>query len=51
MQARLEVAIHQSITPRWGNIADCLSQTAQQVNLPVCSPQCPFNAEGQARKL
>ena len=25
--------------------------TAQQVNLPACSPHCPFNAEGQAGKL
>ena len=22
--------------------------TAQQVNLPACSPHCPFDAEGQA---
>ena len=25
--------------------------TAQQVNLPACSPHCPFNAERQAGKL
>ena len=25
--------------------------TAQQVNLPACSPDCPFNAERQAGKL
>ena len=24
---------------------------AQQVNLPACSPPCPFNAERQAGKL
>ena len=28
----------------------CFSQ-AQQVNLPACSPHCPFNAERQAGKL
>ena len=25
--------------------------TAQQVNLPACSPHCPFNAERQVGKL
>ena len=25
--------------------------TVQQVNLPACSPHCPFNAECQAGKL
>ena len=25
--------------------------TAQQLNLPACSPHCPFNAEHQAGKL
>ena len=25
--------------------------TTQQVNLPACSPHCPFNAERQAEKL
>ena len=25
--------------------------TAQQANLPACSPHCPFNAERQAGKL
>ena len=24
--------------------------TAQPVNLPACSPHCPFNAERQARR-
>ena len=24
---------------------------AQQVNMPACSPYCPFNAERQAGKL
>ena len=26
-------------------------QTAQQVNLPACSPHCPFDAERQVGKL
>ena len=26
-------------------------QTAQQINLPACSPHCPYNAERQAGKL
>ena len=30
------------------NLVKCLSRTAQQVNLPACSPHCPFNAERRA---
>ena len=34
-----------------GDIPQVSFPTAQQVNLPVCSPHCPFNAERQAGKL
>ena len=46
VRARLGVASHLSkVTLRWGNPAKA------QVNLPACSPHCPFNAERQAGKL
>ena len=36
---------------KMGNTAKRLSQRHKQVNLPACSPHCPFNAERQAVKL
>ena len=47
MRARLGVASHLSTTPRWGDPAMPFPR-AQQVNLPACSPHCPFTAERQA---
>ena len=51
IRARLGVTSHLSTTPRWRNSAKCFSQTAQQANLPACSPNCSFNAERQEGKL
>ena len=50
VRARLGVAGHRSTTPRWGIPLSTFSM-AQQVDLPACSPHCPFDAERQAGKL